>query len=144
VTFFWVAKKVSTTSRADATRSPSVTFFWVAHSTKSKFNLQTVPATGRLEEHVFAPSCKAKTASRLWIVWLRFIFLLHPFFFFFFSISLQLRMTQRQCGFHFHFRDLPGRYLLLLFSVSLSFFDPAKNDDYHLTQYTRGPTDTLP
>jgi hypothetical protein len=49
--------------------------------------VQTVPATGRLEEHVLAPQFKAKTASRLWIIWLRFIFLLCPFFFFFFFSS---------------------------------------------------------
>jgi hypothetical protein len=49
-------KKVSTTtSRADATRPPSVTF--LGRSFQVHF-VQTVPVTGRLEKHVLAPQCK--------------------------------------------------------------------------------------
>jgi hypothetical protein len=73
--------------------------------------VQTVSVTGRLEENVFAPQLQA--ASRLWIVWLRFIFFSYPiFFFFFFSISRsifsQLRMTQRQCGSPLSLSSLAG------------------------------------
>jgi hypothetical protein len=92
----------TTTSRPNATHPPPVTF-WVARFIPVDCGQQiqifgyTVPATGRLEEHVFATPCKAKTASRLWIVWLRSIFLSYTISFFFFSRSIfsQLWVTLR-------------------------------------------------
>jgi hypothetical protein len=70
--------------------------------------VQTVSGKGRLEEHVFAPQFQAKTASRLWIVWLRFIFFSVPIFFFSFSISRSTFSQQRQCGFPLSLSSLAG------------------------------------
>jgi hypothetical protein len=85
----------------------------------------------------------AKTASRLWIVWLRSIVLSYPIAFFFFSRSIfsQLRVTLRQCVSSLSLSSLAGTlsssFPNYIFSICLFvLLDPAKTNDYCLTQQT--------
>jgi hypothetical protein len=84
----------TTTFRTDATQPPSVTFrathFVSVYCGQRVQNLcfRLCASHGRLEEHVFAPQFQGKTASRLWIVWLRSIFFSYPIFSFFFLLLL--------------------------------------------------------